>query len=168
MFPNYFNELINKNKNFVIILPTNIIKWKQLIFKICNLKLLSLWNIMDMNLNKLQEMVKDREAWHAADHGVTNRWTWLSDWTTKNNKSLENIILRIYNIVKLPFEPMYNHLCAYSLCCVWLCATLWTTVCQAPLSMGFSRQEHWSGLPCPPPGDLPNPGIKPRPSEPPG
>ena len=30
----------------------------------------------------------------------------------------------------------------------------------APLSMGFSRQEHWSGLPCPPPGDLPNPGIK--------
>ena len=34
-------------------------------------------------------------------------------------------------------------------------------VCQAPLSMGFSRQEYWSGLPCLPPGDLPNPGIKP-------
>ena len=33
---------------------------------------------------------------------------------------------------------------------------------QAPLSMGFSRQEYWSGLPVPPPGDLPNPGIKPR------
>ena len=32
--------------------------------------------------------------------------------------------------------------------------------CQAPLSMGFSRQEYWSGLPCPPPGDLPNPEIK--------
>ena len=32
---------------------------------------------------------------------------------------------------------------------------------QAPLSMGFSRQEYWSGLPCPPPGDLPDPGIKP-------
>ena len=32
---------------------------------------------------------------------------------------------------------------------------------QAPLPMGFSRREHWSGLPCPPPGDLPNPGIKP-------
>ena len=31
---------------------------------------------------------------------------------------------------------------------------------QAPLSMGFSRQEYWSGLPCPPPGDLPDPGIK--------
>ena len=32
---------------------------------------------------------------------------------------------------------------------------------QAPLLMGFSRQEYWSGLPCPPPGDLPNPGIEP-------
>ena len=39
-------------------------------------------------------------------------------------------------------------------------ATLWTIVRQAPLSMGFSRQELWSGLPRPPPGDLPNTGIK--------
>ena len=37
----------------------------------------------------------------------------------------------------------------------------WTVACQAPLSMGFSRQEYWSGLSCPSPGDLPNPGIKP-------
>ena len=42
---------------------------------------------------------------------------------------------------------------------VRLCVTLWTH--QAPLSIGFSRQEHWSGLPCPPPGDLPDSGIKP-------
>ena len=40
-------------------------------------------------------------------------------------------------------------------------ATLWTVACQAPLSMGFSRQEYWSGLPFPSPGDLPNPGIEP-------
>ena len=45
---------------------------------------------------------------------------------------------------------------------VLLCATLWTVACQVSLSMGFSRQEYWSGLPCPPPGDLPNTGIKPR------
>ena len=44
---------------------------------------------------------------------------------------------------------------------VWLFATLWTVVCQGPLSMGFSRQEYRSGFPCPLPGDLPNPGIKP-------
>ena len=39
--------------------------------------------------------------------------------------------------------------------------TLWTVVRQAPLSMEFSRQEYWSGLPFPPPKDLPDPGIKP-------
>ena len=42
---------------------------------------------------------------------------------------------------------------------VWLFATPWTIAGQTPLCMGFSRQEYWSGLPCPPPGDLPNPGI---------
>ena len=52
--------------------------------------------------------------------------------------------------------------------CVRLCATLWTVTApptaqalSVALSMGFSRQEHWSELPCPPPGDLPDPGIKP-------
>ena len=40
-------------------------------------------------------------------------------------------------------------------------ATLWTIALQAPLSMGFSRQEYWGGLPCPPPGDLSDPGIQP-------
>ena len=39
--------------------------------------------------------------------------------------------------------------------------TLRTVARQAPLSPGFSRQEYWSGLPCPPPGDLPSPGIEP-------
>ena len=38
----------------------------------------------------------------------------------------------------------------------------WTVAHQAPLSMEFSRQEYWSGLPFPSPGDLPDPGIKPR------
>ena len=37
----------------------------------------------------------------------------------------------------------------------------WTVACQAPLSMGFPRQEYWSGLPFPSPGDLPDPGIEP-------
>ena len=45
--------------------------------------------------------------------------------------------------------------------CVQLCASLWTETHQAPLSMGFSRQEYWSGLPFVSPGDLPDPGIKP-------
>ena len=45
--------------------------------------------------------------------------------------------------------------------CVQLFSSLWSVARQAPLSMGFSRQEYWSGLPCPPPGDLPDPGIEP-------
>ena len=60
---------------------------------------------------------------------------------------------------------------------VQLFATPWTVAHQAPLSMEFSRQEYWGGLPFPSPGDLPNPGIEPGsptlradalPSEPPG
>ena len=47
------------------------------------------------------------------------------------------------------------------LSCVRLSAALWTVAHQTPLSMGFPRQEYWSGLPFPPPGDLPNPGIEP-------
>ena len=56
-------------------------------------------------------------------------------------------------------------MCAHMLSCssgVQLFATLWTVAYQAPLSMGFSRQEYWSGLQCPPPGDLPDTGIKPE------
>ena len=45
---------------------------------------------------------------------------------------------------------------------VWLFGTLWTVAYQPPPSMGFSRQEYWSGLPFPSLGDLPNPGIEPR------
>ena len=48
-----------------------------------------------------------------------------------------------------------------SLSCVGLFVTTWTVAYQVPPSMGFSRQEYWSGLPFPSPGDLPEPGIKP-------
>ena len=49
-----------------------------------------------------------------------------------------------------------------SLSRVQLFVTPWTVAYQAPPSMGFSRQEYWSGLPFPSPGDLPDPGIEPR------
>ena len=48
---------------------------------------------------------------------------------------------------------MHAYVCVQSLSHVQLFATLWTVACQAPLSMGFSRQQYWSGLPSPPPGD---------------
>ena len=49
-----------------------------------------------------------------------------------------------------------------SLSHAWLFVTPWTVAHQAPPSMGFSRQEYWSGLPFPSPGEIPNPGIEPR------
>ena len=62
-----------------------------------------------------------------------------------------NILIHIVFRVKV---KSLNH--------VRLFATPWTVAYQAPLSMGFSRQEYWSGEPFPLPGDLPNPGIQPR------
>ena len=62
------------------------------------------------------------------------------------------------------YQRLGNHLCACVLSHISpirLCATSWTIAHQAPLSMGFPRQEYWSGLPCPSPGDLPNPGVEP-------
>ena len=54
---------------------------------------------------------------------------------------------------------MYSYLLMLSH--IQFLATTWTVTHQAPLSMGFSRQEYWSGWPCPPPGDLPDLGIEP-------
>ena len=51
--------------------------------------------------------------------------------------------------------------CVYMLSRVRLFATSWSVAHQAPLAMGFSRHEHWSGLPFPSPGDLPDPRIEP-------
>ena len=71
-------------------------------------------------------------------------------------------------VLKWEFIHLFNQcllsevLCSPSLfSCVQLFAILWIVACQVPLSMGFSRQEYWSGLPFPPPGDLPDPGIEP-------
>ena len=79
------------------------------------------------------------------------------------------------SLVKLEFELLTQNsssfpktktivLLGHACKAVQSCPTLeipWNIAPQAPLSMGFSRQEHWSGLPCPPPRDLPNPGVKP-------
>ena len=80
----------------------------------------------------------------------------------------------LFSKISLKFEKMnqdqfifsfdFMHACVLSCFShIQLFVILWTVACQGPLSMGFSRQEYWSGLPSPPPGDLPNPGIEPRP-----
>ena len=57
-------------------------------------------------------------------------------------------------------DQALRHVC-YLFSPVWLFGTLWTVACQAALSMGFSRQEHWSELPFPSPEDLSSPGTQP-------
>ena len=52
---------------------------------------------MDMSLSKLQELVMDREAWHAAVHGVTKSWTWLSDWTELTDRGSQMISIRTWD-----------------------------------------------------------------------
>ena len=72
---------------------------------------------------------------------------------------VENIIL--HESSQLPKVTYYMGACMLSCFShVWLCVIPWTVVHQAPLPMVFSRLEYCSGLPCPPPGDLPNPGFE--------
>ena len=70
-------------------------------------------------------------------------------------------MLRFYSRIKSTFIFLILLCCAQSLQSYLTLCDLWTVACQAPLSMVISRQEYQSGLLCPPPGDLPNPGIKP-------
>ena len=121
---------------------------------------------VDMNLSKLQEMVKDREAWHATVNGVTKSQTQLSDWTPPpmvNSSLAKRQECKMGKVSSANGAGKVGHECASWVASVMSnsFATLWTVSYQAPLSMGFSRQAYWSGLSCPPPGDLPNPGIKP-------
>ena len=68
-----------------------------------------------------------------------------------------SLLYLLYRLLKFAYCAVPSHFRR-----VGLFATPWTVARQAPLSMGFSRQEYWSGLPCFPPGDLPYPGIEPE------
>jgi len=65
---------------------------------------------------------------------------------------------RVLESGAIAFSSMYAKSPQY---CLTLFVTPWTIACQAPLSIGFPRQEYWSGLPCPPPRNLPDPGMEP-------
>ena len=99
---------------------------------------------MDMSLSKPQELLMDREAWCVAVHGVAKSQTRLSDRTELMKKSVTSVMCVLFK----------------SLSHVQFFAIHWAAAHQTPLSMEFSRQKYWSGLLCPPPGHLPNPGME--------
>ena len=75
---------------------------------------------------------------------------------------LETLVQTVLQISYYTGFPAYNSACMRVFSRVWLFETPWTVACQAPLSLEFSRQGYWSGLPFPPPGDLPKLGINSR------
>ena len=114
---------------------------------------------------------------HYASYGILVPWpglepvfpaveVWHSNsWTTRKVYPLLCKYTHIARAHSLMYIGVYVCVCVCArtlshLSRVQCLATLWTVACQSPLSMGFSRQEYWSGLPCPPPGDLPNPRME--------
>ena len=102
------------------------------------------------------EQMDDNEFTEAKINGDSlDTWSWvefLTYWVYKDYKLFKQECLVEYVC------PLMQLACMLS--CIQLFATPWTIAHQAPLSLEFSRQEYWSGLPFPFPGDLPEPGIE--------
>ena len=104
--------------------------------------------------------------WYA-DMGVSLRnLSFIHIWFSNNNimasekSPFATKRQMTYQGVKDNIHPKLCYCCSVAKLCPTL-MTPWTVARQAPLSMGFPRQEYWSDLPSPPPGDLPDPGIEP-------
>ena len=119
---------------------------------------------------------------HAASRGIWRVQTWLGKARLRQWRGRIQVAFWIYHfgysvdrlklvaLVCFVFASLLQgddslppaFLCACMLSRVRVFGTSWTVARQTPLSMGFPRQEYWSRLPCPPPGDLPDPGIQPE------
>ena len=94
-------------------------------------------------------------------------FAWRIPWT-KEPSRLQSMGSQESDTTQQLNQPQFHvYVCVYVCTLIWcscvqLFVTLWTVAHQAPLPMGFSRQEYWSGMPCPLPGDLIDPGIEPK------
>ena len=103
---------------------------------------------------QVQSLVQELKSQAPPSAGLKNQ-------TKQNNNNKKHILVHLCPhcyLIPSQFSPSSLAGSVAQLC---LFATAWTVAHQAPLFMGFSRQRYWRGLPCPPPGALPDPGIKP-------
>ena len=89
-----------------------------------------------------------------------NHW-WVDKGPQPQKRKMQQVTLSGAFPISQRKQPTHYMYPGKLLSCVWLLATPGTAAHQAPLSKEFSRQEHWSGLPFPPPGDLSDPGTEP-------
>ena len=102
-----------------------------------------------------------QNLWAAAKAVLREKFIAIQSYLKKKEKrQIGYLILHLKQLGKEEQRKIHRRK-GKSLSHIRLFVTPWTVAYQAPPSMGFSRQEHWSGLPFPSPGDLPNPGIEP-------
>ena len=106
----------------------------------------------------------DRGAWQATIRGIAKGQTQLKQLRTHSKNSIfwPFHLLSCTNSVFIKSSAVLDFVCVHAKSLQWCqtFATPWTVAWQTPLCMGFSRQEYWSGLSCPLPGDLLDPGIE--------
>ena len=127
------------------------------------------WELTEKNILRSTPDSQNQKFWGLAKHLSFNK-DFNRFWYTqklKNHWSHDSKQL----LHKFSLKKMWSLTGLLWQCCCCLVTEVmsdsvmtppWTIACQVPLSIGFPRQEYWSGLPCPPPGDLPNPGIEPE------
>ena len=119
----------------------------------------------DFNPNWWHEKAEDREVREIAQSYRPSKEKWPTNFSILHSEPT------LYFFSKIAMRAcMLSHFAAAAAkslqSCPILCDHMWVAR-QAPLSMGFYRQEYWNGLPCPPPWDLPDLAIEPRPPAPP-
>ena len=101
---------------------------------------------MDMSVSKLQETVKDRDAWHAAVHGIAKSQTWLNDWTIIQHVSRYSLELEVSAVSRSPALPskFWHHLSSLAFFCIPLHTQLLHSEPQDSETSAFSRPFFWS------------------------